>query len=99
MTCRIVPVLYVRAVMGKFQTAVSKAQAAPDLPIPARLRYITCTKKTNRCPDAPTATATPTATDIAEDLGEFNLSSVPNHDLLDFTHAVIQLDHILNIHM
>lgn len=60
--------------MGKFQTAVSRAQAAPDLPIPARLRYITCTKKTSQCPDAPTATATLTATAIVEDSGEFDVA-------------------------
>lgn len=55
--------------MGKFRTAVSRARAAPDLPIPAHLRYITCTKKTSRYPGAPTATATLTVTAIAEDSG------------------------------
>ncbi|TWW76436.1 hypothetical protein D4764_13G0010980 [Takifugu flavidus] len=55
--------------MGKFRTAVSRARAAPDLPIPARLRYITCTKKTSRYPGAPTATATLTVTAIVGDSG------------------------------
>lgn len=60
--------------MGKFRTAVSRARAAPDLPIPARLRYITCTKKTSRYPGAPTATATLTVMAIEEDSGGSGLS-------------------------
>ncbi|KAF3854713.1 hypothetical protein F7725_022768, partial [Dissostichus mawsoni] len=55
------------AVMERSLTAVSRAQAAPDPPIPARLRYITCTRRTGRSPGGPTAMDTLMDTAIVED--------------------------------
>lgn len=60
---------YVRVVMERSLTAVSRALAAPDPPIPAHLHYITCTKMINQFPDDPTATATLMGMALVEDSG------------------------------
>lgn len=56
--------------MERSLTAVSRVRAAPDPPIPAHLRYITCMKKTGPFPEGPTAMATLTDTAIVEDSGQ-----------------------------
>lgn len=55
--------------MERSLTAVSRAQAAPDPPILAHLRYITNMKTTSQFPEGPTAMATLTDMAIVEDSG------------------------------
>lgn len=60
---------YIRVVMERSLTAVSRVLAAPDPPIPVHRHYITCMKMTNLFLDGPTATATLMGMALVEDSG------------------------------
>lgn len=56
--------------MERSLTAASRAQVAPDPPIPGHPHSITCMKKTNQFPEGRTAMVTRMDMAIVEDSGQ-----------------------------